>query len=69
MPENKTLMSRSDLVRRGIEYSNSHMLYLEKIGSFPKRMRITPQCIRWDASEIESFLASKSAARVGGKNV
>lgn len=65
----KILLSRQDLAISGICYSNSHMLYLEKIGTFPKRIRITPQCIRWDASEIEAFLASKSAAREGGKNV
>ncbi|MBP7722469.1 MAG: AlpA family phage regulatory protein [Alphaproteobacteria bacterium] len=52
--ENKKerLLTRHDLSLLGIKYSNTHLLFMENLGIFPKRIRLSPQRVVWLESEI-----------------
>lgn len=66
MTENKqTLLTRRDLYGLGICFSNSHLLYMEKIGAFPKRGYLSPQKVFWKADEVNDYLTGRFAARGG----
>ena len=66
MTNSKLILTRSDLYSLGICFSNPHLLYLEKIGAFPKRGYLSAQKVFWKADEINDYLAGRFAAR-GGK--
>jgi len=55
--DDKTLLKRRDLLRRGIDISNTTMLRREAQGAFPKRRYLTPRTVVWNRSEIDDFLA------------
>ena len=57
------ILIRRDLYELGICFSNSHLLYLEKIGLFPKRGYLSPQKVFWKADEVHDYLAGRFAAR------
>ena len=67
MKKDLTLLSRHDLAIRGLKYSNTHLLYLEKIGAFPRRIRISPQRVCWAANEIDQYLQARIDQRNGGR--
>ena len=51
------LVSRRQLVEYfGIDMSNAHMLRLELVGDFPRRIHFTPGKASWLASEIEAWI-------------
>jgi prophage regulatory protein len=50
------LLSREDLKRRGINYSNVHMLRLEAEGKMPKRVYLSPARVAWVESEILDYI-------------
>lgn len=62
------LLTRKDLAGLGLGFSNTHSLYLEKIGAFPKRIRLSPQRVCWSADEIQAYLDGCFAERKGGHN-
>lgn len=62
------LLNRQNLASLGIGFSNTHLLYLEKIGAFPKRIRLSPQRVCWSADEIQAYLDGCFAERKGGHN-
>lgn len=59
----KLLLVRKDLVRLGINISNSTMLRWEAAGRFPKRVRVGDQSVAWLASEIHQHVADLAASR------
>lgn len=59
----KLLLVRKDLVRLGINVSNSTMLRWEAAGRFPKRIRVGDQSVAWLASEIHQHVAGLAASR------
>lgn len=60
---NNTILTRRDLYGLGICFSNVHLLYLEKIGEFPKRGYLSPQKVFWKADEIDAYLAERFSQR------
>ena len=67
MNHSKLILVRRDLYELGICFSNPHLLYLEKIGAFPRRGYLSPQKVFWKADEISEYLAGRFAARGGQK--
>ena len=51
------LLTRADLLERGIKISRSTMLRMEAQGKFPKRRYLTPRTVVWNREEIDEFLA------------
>jgi len=60
---NKVLLTRQDLLRLGINLSNSTMLRLEASGRLPKRVRLGAHSVAWIAEEVHAHIASLAAAR------
>lgn len=56
-------LSRDGLRARGIEYSNVHLLRLEKKGSFPKRIRLGENKVAWAENEIDQWMLQKMETR------
>lgn len=63
----RLLLCRADLRRRGIKISDSTIARLEKLGAFPKRVRISTNSIAWMAAEIDAYIADLAASRKSGQ--
>jgi len=63
IPSTKLLLTREDLPRLGLNYSNSTLLRWEKEGRFPKRVRIGGHSVVWFVSEISEFIGSLAQER------
>jgi predicted DNA-binding transcriptional regulator AlpA len=61
--EELLLITRQELAKIGITYSNTHLLSLEKIGAFPQRMRLSPQKVVWNYAEVMGWLNERSSQR------
>ena len=59
----KTLATRDDLKRMGINVSNTSLLRWEKQGRFPRRIRMAGTTVAWFVSDLENWLADRSAER------
>lgn len=59
------LITRQDLARIGITYSNTHLLSLERIGAFPNRIRLSPQKIVWNHGEVMQWVNERFSQRGG----
>jgi len=59
----KTLATRDDLKRMGINVSNTSLLRWEKQGRFPRRIRMAGTTVAWFVSDIEDWLAERAAER------
>ncbi len=59
----KTLATRADLKRVGIEVSNTTLLRWEARGRFPRRIRMAGTSVAWFLCEIEDWLAARAAER------
>ncbi|SFR35109.1 transcriptional regulator, AlpA family [Yoonia tamlensis] len=59
----KTLATREDLKRMGINVSNTTKLRWEAQGRFPRRIRMGGTTVAWFMSEIEEWLAERDAER------
>lgn len=58
------LLTREDLRDRGITYSNVHLLRLERVGLFPRRVPIGGgRNVAWVAEEIDDYLKIAVAKR------
>jgi prophage regulatory protein len=57
------LLSREDLRKRGIRFSNPHMLRLEQQEKFPRRIYLSPARVAWIESEVLEYIARCVAAR------
>lgn len=60
---NRILLTRQDLLKLGLNLSNSTMLRLEAASCFPKRIRIGAHSVAWLASEIHEHIAKLAAER------
>lgn len=47
----------------GIPYSWAHLARLEAKGEFPRRVRLSPKRVAWVQSEVETWCATREAAR------
>lgn len=59
----KTLATRADLKRLGINVSNTTLLRWEANGRFPRRIRMGGTTVAWLMSEIETWLAERAEER------
>lgn len=59
----KTLATRSDLKRLGINVSNTTLLRWEARGRFPRRIRMAGTSVAWFLSEIEDWLTERADER------
>lgn len=59
----KTLATREDLQRLGINVSRVTLLRWEARGRFPRRIRMGGTTIAWFMSEIEDWLAERAEER------
>jgi prophage regulatory protein len=66
--EFQKLLSSSDLRRRGITFSRTHLLRLELAGNFPKRLRLSPLRIAWICEEVDAWIEQRAAERTLEKN-
>lgn len=58
------LLSYDDLKpTRGITLGKIQLWRLEKVGKFPKRVRVGAQRYAWLESEIDAWLAERASAR------
>ena len=42
-----------------VPYSPQHILRLEKLGKFPKRIKISERRVGWRLSDVEAWLAER----------
>jgi len=61
------LLNRRDLKAFGISLSNTQLLRLEALNRFPRRVYISAARVAWIRSEIDEWLAARSAERVQRK--
>lgn len=59
----KTLATREDLQRLGINVSRVTLLRWEARGRFPRRIRMGGTTVAWFMSEIEDWLAERAEER------
>lgn len=52
----EALLSYQQLKERGIKYSRTHLLRLEKLGRFPRRVPLSASRIAWLDSEISDWI-------------
>lgn len=57
------MLTRSAIQALGINYSNVHLLRLEKAGQFPTRVRLGPGKVAWPESEISAWIRDKISSR------
>ena len=48
---------------KGITYSRSQLLRLEKAGRFPRRVPVSEQRVAWVESEIDAWMKKRIEAR------
>ena len=59
----KTLATRDDLKRMGINVSNTSLLRWEKQGRFPRPIRMAGTTVAWFVSDLEDWLADRADER------
>jgi prophage regulatory protein len=57
------ILGWQDLRDRGIDWTRQWTLVQEKRGTFPRRIRLGVNSVGWIESEIEAWIAARSAAR------
>jgi prophage regulatory protein len=58
-----TILRHDDLKAKGIRWSRTHIIRLERAGKFPKRVRIGANSFGYVAEEIDNHIAQLAAAR------
>jgi prophage regulatory protein len=48
---------------KGISYTRVHLLRLEKLGKFPRRVRLSDVTVKWDEDEIDAWVEAKKNQR------
>ena len=46
---------------KGIPYTREHLLRLEKVGKFPRRVQISDRAVGWVEDEIDAWQAEKAS--------
>lgn len=59
----KILITRKELKEMGIPVSNSTLLRWEKVGYFPRRIRMSNTSVAWLLVEIEEWVTEKAEHR------
>lgn len=59
----QTFIDRRGLKARGVNYTNQHLLRLEKAGKFPQRVRLSAIRVAWLQDEIDGWIAALADAR------
>jgi prophage regulatory protein len=54
---------RDDLERRGIKFSNKHLIHMERHGRFPRRVRLGHSSVAWIETEVDDWQARLAAER------
>jgi prophage regulatory protein len=57
-------LRHDDLKAKGIQWSRTHIIRLERAGRFPKRVRIGANSFGYVEAEIDSHIAALAAARI-----
>ena len=63
MQVQKRLVTKKELQQYGIPYSPVHIQRLENAGTFPKRIKLSPNRVVWYLHEIEKWVADRAAER------
>jgi prophage regulatory protein len=58
-----TIIRHDDLKAKGIQWSRTHIIRLERAGKFPKRVRVGANSFGYLESEIDAHIAQLAAAR------
>ena len=60
----RRLISRSEIKsKKNIHFSNEHLARLEKVGRWPRRIKISHKCVMWDEDEVDAEIEARAAAR------
>jgi prophage regulatory protein len=59
------ILGHGDLPVRGIRFSRTHLIRLERQGLFPKRIKLSPGRVGWLKSEIDRWVMQRGADRSG----
>jgi len=59
----RRLLCREDLRRRGIRFSNTHLLKMEREGKFVARLYLSPAKVAWPEDEVDVWLEARLAER------
>lgn len=51
-------------LRQIVPLADSTIWEMEQRGEFPKRFRLTPRCVVWDLSEVQTWLEKRRRAPV-----
>ena len=65
----KNFLSYEGLKKRGVPWTRQHLLRLEKLGKFPRRVRLGDSTVGWIEDEIDEWSSGKEAARSNGSAV
>ena len=58
----KQLIDKKELVKL-VKYSPQHIARLEKVGQFPKRLRLGQNRVAWLLSEVEDWIDQRLCER------
>jgi len=59
----RRLLQRKDLFERGIRFSNTHLLKMEREGKFVARLYLSPAKVAWPEDEVDAWLEARLAER------
>jgi predicted DNA-binding transcriptional regulator AlpA len=62
-PPARRLLQRKDLFERGIRFSNTHLLKMEREGEFVARLYLSPAKVAWPENEVDAWLEARLAER------
>jgi prophage regulatory protein len=57
------ILDHRALKDRGVSFTSVHLLRLEKLGRFPKRVRVGENRVGWIEAEIDQYLRERIAVR------
>jgi prophage regulatory protein len=65
--QNLNLIGPDRLRAKGVPYCRARILQLEKLGLFPRRVRLSATRVAWVEHEIDRWIAARIAERNGGE--
>jgi prophage regulatory protein len=65
----RNLLSKQKLEDRGIPWSGTYLLQLERDGRFPKRVPMGEKTCAWVEDEIDQWIAEAIAARISTPSI
>jgi len=61
--ENPQILLTLSQVQNRVPYSSTHIWRLERVGQFPKRIKLGPNRVGWLESEVNAWIEGKAFAR------